>query len=708
MTLSNRSRWYTEMISMSVILCFVLFSGRLQAASARIEKEYDVVIYGGTCAAVSSAVQVKQMGKSVVIVSPDIHLGGLSSGGLGATDSGNRTVIGGLSRDFYHRLWKYYRQEKAWKFQEMPRAIPGQGGHGIDNATETMWVFEPHVAEIIFENYVKEFQIPVFKNEWLDREKGVKKEGTTIKSITMNSGKTFSGKMFLDTTYEGDLMAASGISYAVGRENNAKYGETLNGIQVGNAKYHQFTGLVDPYIEKGNPTSGLLPWVNPKINGEDGMDDKKVQAYCLRMCLTNVPENRILFEKPENYKESDYELLFRSIEAGQQFFTTFSPMPNSKTDSNNNCAVSTDFIGANYEYPDGSYEKRREIYQAHLQWQRGLLWTLQNHPRVPEHIRNQFKDWGLSKDEFLDNGHWPHQLYIREARRMVSDFVVSERHLRYLDPTPRPIGMGSYNMDSHNIQRYVALDKNGKPTVRNEGDVEINPGGPYPIDYGAIIPKKSECTNLFIPVCVSCTHIAFGSIRMEPVFMLLGQSAATAAVLSLDNKVAPQDLDYALLSKKLIEDKQVLEFKGAVSQIPAAKLPGIVLDNHQAKLKGEWISGFVVPNFVGNDYIHDDGKGRGEKSATFNFKVPKEGKYECRLSYSINPNRATNVPVIIETDKSRLNVTVNQKEKPPINDLFVSLGVVEVGPELKGTIIVSNKDVNGYVILDAVQILPVK
>lgn len=556
----RRFRLAFVLVGLTGLLTFgFLAEGR--AAEPVVRDSYDVVVYGGTSAAVVAAEQIKLMGKTVVVVSPDTRLGGLSSGGLGATDSGNRTVIGGLSRDFYHRIWLYYQNESAWTFQKMPseKGIPGQGGRGIDNATKTMWVFEPHVAEAIFERIVEEFGIDVFRGEWLDRANGVEKEGASIVSITTLSGKTFRGRMFIDATYEGDLMAAAGVTYIVGRESNAQYGETLNGVQVGNARFHQFAGFVDPYVEPGNPDSGVLPMVNPEPLGPDGSADDKVQAYNLRMCLTNCPENRVPFDKPDDYDESRYELLFRSIAAGQKDFTNFSPMPNYKTDSNNNFAVSTDYIGQNYDYPEASYERRREIYAAHLSWHKGLLWSLAHHERVPENIRKTFNEWGLTKDEFTDNGHWSTQMYIREARRMVGDFVVTENHLRRKIETPRPVGMGSYNMDSHHIQRHIALDPEGRKTVRNEGDVQVNPGGPYPIDYGALLPKKSECDNLLVPVCVSCTHIAYGSIRMEPVFMILGHSAAAAAVLSLDDNVAPQDLPYEKLAERLLQDGQKLE-----------------------------------------------------------------------------------------------------------------------------------------------------
>ena len=484
--------------------------------------EYDLVIYGGSSAAVSAAVQAKRMGHSAVIVCPDLHLGGLSSGGLGATDSGDRGVIGGISREFYHNIWLHYQKPESWKWMASPdRSMGAQSGRGFHDEDQTAWVFAPSAAEGVFEDFVKKNDIPVFRGRYLDRENGVKKNGARIVSITMKSGETFGGKMFLDATYEGDLLAAAGVSYTVGRESNAQYDETLNGIQTAGAVSHQFLGVVDPYVEKGNPASGLLPFVNPDAGGEDGAADDKVQAYCYRMCLTNIAENALPFTKPENYDELNYELFFRSIEAGQTGFLIMSTMPDRKTDCNNYSAVSTDFIGANYNYPEASDEERLEIEKAHRDWQQGLLWTLQNHPRVPENIRKRYAGWGLSKDESADTNHWGHKIYVREGRRMVSDFVHTENHCRRLIPVERPVGFGSYNMDSHNCQRHVARLSDGTLTVRNEGDIQISPGGAYPIDFGSLVPKKAECTNLVVPVCVSCSHIAYGSIRMEPVFMVL-------------------------------------------------------------------------------------------------------------------------------------------------------------------------------------------
>ncbi len=536
-----------------LIALFLAFCASVPALCAETV-DADVVIYGGASAAVSAAVQVRRMGKTAVIVMPDRHLGGLTVSGLGRTDSGDKRVIGGIAREFYHRIWLYYQDDEAWKWEPKPAEFSG-----MDNQTQTMWKFEPSAAEKVMDGFVAEYGIPVYRGERLDREKGVVKDGAAIKSIETLSGRVFTGRVFLDATYEGDLFAAAGVSYTVGRESNARYGETLNGIQTANAVYHQFAGPVDPYVEPGNPDSGILPGVNPDAGGRDGDADGGVQAYCFRLCMTRVPENRVPFEKPADYDEADYELLFRDIQAGQIHYHDPGRVPNRKTDTNNNGSVSTDDIGANYEYPEASYERREEIIARHVRWQKGFYWTMANHPRVPEELRREFSEWGLAKDEFADSGNWPGQLYVREGRRMVSDFVETENHLRRRIPVPDPVGMGSYGMDSHNIQRYVAIDEDGRAVVRNEGDVQVPTGGAYPIGYRALLPKKEECSNLLVPVCVSCSHIAYGSIRMEPVFMILGQSAAAAAVLSIDAGVDPADLSYESLERRLRQDGQVLE-----------------------------------------------------------------------------------------------------------------------------------------------------
>jgi FAD dependent oxidoreductase len=530
--------------------------------SAQSAPQFDLIVYGGTSAGVIAAVQAKRLGKTVVLVAPDKHLGGLSSGGLGFTDTGNKAVIGGLSREFYHRVWRHYEEPGAWKWQKREEyGNKGQGTPAIDGAQRTMWIFEPYVAEKVFEELVKEHEIPVHRDEWLDRAKGVARKGPRITAITTLSGRTYTGRMFIDATYEGDLMAAAGVDYHVGRESQAAYGEKWNGVQTGVLHHRHHFGVfkapISPYVVPGDPKSGVLPRISTTPPGEFGQGDKRIQAYCYRYCVTDHPDNRIPFPRPDGYDPKQYELLLRIYEAGwRETFDKFDPVPNRKTDSNNHGPFSTDNIGSNYDYPEASYERRREILAEHETYQKGWLYFIANDPRVPKDVQERMRQWGLPKDEFTDNGGWPHQIYVREARRMVGAFVMTENELLKRRPTPASVGMGSYTIDSHNVQRYITPDG----AVQNEGDIGVPLPGPYEIAYGALVPKRGQADNLLVPVCVSSSHIAFGSIRMEPVFMVLAQSAAAAAAMAIDRGVAVQDVPYDDLRARLLKDGQVLEY----------------------------------------------------------------------------------------------------------------------------------------------------
>jgi len=653
---------------------------------ARAE-EYDVVVYGGISGGVTAAIQAVKMGKTAVVIEPSKHLGGLSSGGLGATDIGNKGAIGGLSRDFYKRLGKVYGKDESW-------------------------TFEPHVAEETFEAYIAESKIPVFKGERLDLKNGVKKEGARIVSITMESGKTFTGKMFIDATYEGDLMAKAGVSYTFGREANAQYGETLNGVAVHHSKSHQFNKKVDPYVIPGDPKSGLIAGIQAGGPGEEGSADKRVQAYNFRMCMTDAADNMIAWPKPANYDEKRFELLLRNVEAGD-LRVPYNPvgMPKRKTDTNNNFAVSTDNIGMNWDYPDGDYALREKIIQEHKDYQMGLMWTLANHSRVPEKLRQTVSKWGLAKDEFKDNGGWPHQIYVREARRMVSDYVMTQHNCQAKVFAEDSVGMGAYTMDSHNIQRYVTAEG----VVRNEGDVQVGGFKPYPISYKSIVPKESECTNLFVPVCLSATHIAYGSIRMEPVFMVLAQSAATAACQAIDEKVSVQKIDYKKLQDRLLADSQVLFWKDvqkatadAAPQdgIDPKTLEGLVVDETHAEITGMWTFSATTSGYVGKGYLHDGAESRVPKSVKFTVPLEKAGTYEVRMSYTALDNRASNVPVTVTVGDETKTILVDQKKRPALKNGFTLLGKFTAKSDSKAVVSISNKGADGHVIVDAVQIVP--
>jgi hypothetical protein len=541
------------------------------------QKEYDIVIYGGTSAGIAAAIQSSRMGKSVVLIEPSSRLGGLTTGGLGATDIGNKQAIGGISREFYRNIKRYYEKPENWKWQK-PEEYQQNRNTGNEDA---MWTFEPSAALKVYQEMMAPEKIDVVYNQRLNRNDGVIKLGEKIVGIEMESGEKYSGKMFIDATYEGDLMAASGVSYTWGRESNSEYGETLNGVQANkvgmtlrgtisrNSIHHNFIDGVDPYVVKGDPSSGLLPFIKKGGPGIDGRGDKGIQAYCFRMTLTDHPENRIPFRKPGNYNELEYELLFRNYEAAEgpieKMYSYGDPlvpwinsaMPNRKTDTNNQKGFSTDFIGQNFDFPEASYEEREKIMERHRSYQMGLMWTLAYHPRIPQKVREVVSQWGTCKDEYEREDGWQQQLYIREARRMISDYVMTQKNCEGFEVAADPVSLAAYGMDSHQVQRYV--DANGY--VQNEGNVEAHGFSPYPITYKSIIPKKGECSNLLVPVCVSSTHIAFGSIRMEPVFMVLGQSAATAASLAIENNVDLHDLEYGALKERLLKDQQILAYQ---------------------------------------------------------------------------------------------------------------------------------------------------
>lgn len=495
--------------------------------------EYDICVYGGTSSGVIAAYSAAMQGKTVVVVEPGHRAGGLSSGGLGQTDIGNKQAVEGLSLDFYRRVGQHYGELEKW-------------------------IFEPKVALDIFNGYIERGGVNMLYGH---RILSADKHGTRIESIRLqDTGKPLGrtvvrAKQYIDSSYEGDLMARAGVSYVVGREDNATYGETWNGVQM--RHLHQFPDGVDPYRIEGDSTSGLLWGISDGTLAAKGSGDDKVQAYNFRICLTDEAGNSLPIERPADYDPARYELLLRLIEArgsdDLNSYISMSHMPNRKTDINNNGGFSTDMIGMNHNYPEASYRQREKIFDEHLSYTLGLLYFLGHDERVPEKMRTEMLRWGLPKDEYTDNGHWTPQLYIRESRRMVGEYVATQADCENRTTVKDGVGMAAYTMDSHNCQRIV-IHKDGKAMVKNEGDVQIGIGSPYPVSYRSITPKREECTNLLVPVCLSASHIAYGSIRMEPVFMVLGQSAAKAACLAIDNNTDVQKIDVAQIQRMYDED----------------------------------------------------------------------------------------------------------------------------------------------------------
>jgi hypothetical protein len=501
-------------------------------------RTFDLVVYGGTAGGVITAVSAAREGLKVALLEPRDHLGGMVSGGLGWTDYGRREVIGGYSLEFFERVGKKY-------------------GKPIE------WHFEPHVAEEVFKELVRDAGVEVFYRHRLRERTGVRKTATRVTTVAMESGATFAARVFADATYEGDLMAQAGVSYTWGREGTSEYGESLAGVRDRTPK-HQFTVPVKPY----DATGRLLPEISPEKKAPAGSADRKVQAYNFRVCMTRVPENRVPFPKPSGYDSARFALLARMLaamdavkQAKQQTWSAVDvmkpdPLPDGKTDTNNNGAFSTDYIGGSYGYPEGSYTARERIWQAHVEYVQGFLYFLQNDPQVPAGLRDDVATLGLCKDEFTDTANWPHQLYVREARRMVGEYVMSQKDIQDELTKPDAIGMGSYNSDSHNVQRIV----NDDGLVENEGDMQV-PVTPYQIPYRVMLPKRAQATNLLVPVCFSATHVAYSTLRMEPQYMIIGHAAGVAASMAIKTSVAVQDVDTAALAAALRAHRAVFEYQ---------------------------------------------------------------------------------------------------------------------------------------------------
>lgn len=542
------------MIRPAYLLVLVVFLFTC-CTSRTSQPDYDVVVYGGSSGGIAAAIQCARMGKSVVLIEHSRRLGGLTTGGLGQTDIGNKSAIGGISREFYQNIRRYYDDSSNWRWQRWEEYRDG-GQTRTEAGEETMWTFEPSAALKVFEDMIAEAGIEVVLGERLNRNGGVTKDGNAIVRISMESGKVLSGKVFIDATYEGDLMAAAGVSYFVGREANSLYGETYNGAQLLDG--HQFPDGVDPYVVAGDPDSGLLWGISDAKLKEKGSGDKLVQAYNFRICLTDNTDNQVPITRPDDYDSTRYELLVRlfEVQADKRDINDYfiwSLMPNAKTDINNRGGFSTDMINYSHGYAEGTYAEREAIVKAHSAYTRGLLYFYASDPRVPKELQDEVRRWGYPKDEYVDTDNWSPQLYVREARRMVGEYVMTQANCVGEEVVDDPVGLAAYTMDSHNCQRIVVDGQ-----VKNEGNVEVGGFPPYPISYRAIVPKKAEATNLIVPVCLSASHIAFGSIRMEPVFMVLGQSAAIAASQAIDNDVAVQDVEYAQLKTALEENGQRL------------------------------------------------------------------------------------------------------------------------------------------------------
>jgi hypothetical protein len=644
---------------------------------AQTSEKVDVCIYGGTSAGVMAAYTARKLGKSVVLIEPGKHLGGLTTGGLGFTDIGNKFAVTGLARDFYRKIGTHYG-----KFEQ--------------------WIFEPHVAENLFRQYIQKASVNVVYGY---RLASVKATGGVIQSITVENSdqpavgtnRVVEARMFIDCTYEGDLMARAGVSYTVGREDNKDYHETYNGVQLHNK--HQFPDGISPYKVPGDPASGLVWGVSDFTLPPAGTGDKKEQAYNYRVCLSRDPANRIDITQPDNYDPSHYELLARLFEKEptRPFNLILKPdlMPNNKTDINNNGPISTDMIGMNYNYPEADYATRKKILKEHEDYVKGLLYYIGHDTHVPKPIRDEMLTWGYPKDEYTDNNHWTPQAYIREARRMKGAYVMTQANCEGRETVTDGVGMAAYTMDSHNVQRVVV---NGM--VKNEGDVQVGGFPPYPIAYHSLIPKKEECKNLFVPVCLSATHIAYGSIRMEPVFMVLAQSSATAAVLAIDQNVSVQDVDVKTLQQKLATDP-----------LADHSVPEVLVDDANEAaihITGAWTKAVKGPGAYGLSYQTITATPGTEASVRFTPTISKAGNYELLVYMPRVANGAQQVTIRIKGEKEQQKTIAPNavKIEGQTSGEWISLGIHKLRKGKDNYVEITTAGASGEVVADAVLFLP--
>jgi hypothetical protein len=639
---------------------------------------YDVCVYGGTSAGVIAAYAAAKMGKTVILIEPGKHLGGLTSGGLGYTDIGNKYAITGIALDFYRRMGTYYG-----KFEQ--------------------WIFEPHAAERIFNDYIKSTNIRVlYQYRIINAEKNngfIKRimiEHSLIRSSSSN--KTVTAKMFIDCSYEGDLMAKAGVSYTVGRESNSEYNETYNGVQL--MEGHQFPDRVDPYKIPGDPASGLLWGISNDKLAPAGTGDRKIQAYNYRICLTDSLENMIPITRPEGYDSSRYDLLVRLFNAQPDKRTLndyciLSRMPHHKTDVNNRGGFSTDMIGMNYDYPEASYDERAAIIKEHETYTKGLLYFFGHDVRVPEELRIEMLKYGYPKDEYSDNNHWSPQPYIRECRRMIGKYVMTQANCQGRQVVDDGVGMAAYTMDSHNCERIVV---NGM--VKNEGNVEIGGFGPYSISYRSLIPKETECRNLFVPVCLSASHIAYGSIRMEPVFMVLAQSTAMAACMAIDAGGSVQQVNV----KKL----QILLKKDPLLD---GRVPEVLTDNDDSlhvSVTGQWKK--MDAGGYGPSYLIAE-RSAEEKKIQFTPEIKASGDYNLYVYIPGVEDAASQTHFVIFDGRAKKDVFINRSDieiEGQTSGAWISLGKFKLQKGVKSFVVVTNKNADGIVTADAILFVPVK
>jgi hypothetical protein len=654
-----------------VCACMIFFH-----ANAAVMVDADICVYGGTSGGVAAAVAAARLGKNVALVCVNNHVGGMTSSGLGVTDKGNAASIGGLAAEFYSRVGVAY------------------------GSANPVYYFEPHVAEQVFLQMLNGAGVMLYTNLQLAT---VTQSNLNILQIAMTDNSIFRAKEFIDATYEGDLMAAAGVSFTWGRESSATYGESLAGVFVNSVTYK-----CDPYVVLGNSASGLLSLIQTNSAGTTGAGDQRMQTYNFRLCLTQNPTNQIAMTAPTNYSEATYELLHRYINAYvatngsiplNRIIDVQTIIPNGKTDINAYADVSTDFIGYNYTYPTNNHAGRQVIWQAHRDYISGLLYYLATSTNVPLNVRTNMQSWGYAKDEFTDNGGWPWQMYVREARRMVSNYVLQQQDAQGLRAATDSISLASYTLDCHPAARLVV---NG---IANwEGSIGTGVPQPYPVSYRSVVPKVGECKNLFCTFALSASHVGFASVRMEPVFMMTSHSAGVAAAFAIDDNVPVQSVNYEKLAAQLIADGQILSW-GTVAAIGTNGIIQTVTDSTGVTSGGAWTTGanaggWPLPN---GTYWHDGSTGGG-KFVRFNPTLTTNGYYDVYCWWVYASNRATNATFITRSASATNTALINQQINCTNWVKIASSNYFNFGTG--GSVTITNGGANGYVIANAVRLMP--
>ncbi len=675
------------------LLCLLLASS-LPASAA---SEADVIVYGATPGGFCAAIAAAREGARVLLLEPTVHVGGVNTGGLSFSDSNQtvRSTVLGLFEEWHLRIEKDYQERGV----ELP--------YQVSVKDHTHWTYEPHVAARVTQAMLDEAGVQVLTRRVL---KSADKDGAHITRLATSDGD-FTAKVFIDATYEGDLMAAAGVSWTIGREGRREYGESFAGKQYPKSKM-PLSGL----DEDGRP----LPLITTTDAGAEEEGDKNVMVYSFRLCVTKDPAIRVPFSRPANYDPARFEVVRRyfALAKNPTLLWDLYPLPGNKFDANNGIGkqFSMGLVGACNGWSEADEAGRAAIWEAHKQYTLELYHFLTTDPAVPEHLRQQMSELGLCRDEFPGNGHWSPQLYVREGRRMIGEFVVSQKDIIEQPEKPDAIVVSSFPIDSHDCQRVGTAE-----FVVNEGTIMPvrmdgrRHGYPYHIPYRAITPRAAECSNLLVPVALSCTHVGISSIRVEPTWMILGQSAGIAAAMSAGENIAVQKLSYPALRERLLARGQVLDLPVLPDLPPAPAtpvsidpktLPGIVLDDAQAELKGPWSRSSNFKPHIGGGYLHDDRRADGRSAAVFRFRAPKSGSYELRMAYSAHETRATNVPLTIASGGRAIALTADQTRPLPAGEPFRSLGTVELDAAGETTITLGNTGTDGFVILDALQLIP--